>query len=154
MLGVALGLIALLWLLFSYTRLGIWIRATMENPQMARSLGIDTLRIYSLTFGIGAFLAGIAGGLYALTATIEPTFGRSYTPVAFITVVVGGGADVIAGLLSSVLTLAAVKSIFTNQFNILIGHVSMLLAAFLIIRFMPAGISEYLNKLRISRLQR
>ena len=61
----------------------------MENPKMAKALGVNINRIYALTFGLGAGLAGIAGGLFALTATIGPFYGQSYTPQAFITVVVG-----------------------------------------------------------------
>ena len=149
MLGIALITIAGLWALFRYTRFGVHARATMENPRMARALGVDTERIYALTFGLGAALAGFAGGLLALTANIGPFYGMSYTPQAFITVVVGGGADVITGLLASVLTLGAAKTVFVNQFNILLGHVAMLVLAFVIIRLMPAGISEWIERRRV-----
>ena len=150
MLGIALITIAGLWALFRYTRFGVHARATMQNPRMARALGVDTDRIYALTFGLGAALAGLAGGLLALTANIGPFYGMSYTPQAFITVVVGGGADVITGLLASVLSLGAAKTIFMNQFNILLGHVAMLVLAFVIIRLMPAGISEWIERRRVS----
>ena len=149
MLGIALIAIAGLWALFRYTRFGVHARATMQNPRMARALGVDTDRIYALTFGLGAALAGLAGGLLALTANIGPFYGMSYTPQAFITVVVGGGADVITGLLASVLSLGAAKTIFMNQFNILLGHVAMLVLAFVIIRLMPAGISEWIERQRV-----
>ena len=150
MLGIALITIAGLWALFRYTRFGVHARATMQNPRMARALGVDTDRIYALTFGLGAALAGLAGGLLALTANIGPFYGMSYTPQAFITVVVGGGADVITGLLASVFSLGAAKTIFMNQFNILLGHVAMLVLAFVIIRLMPAGISEWIERRRVS----
>ncbi len=149
MLGIALITIAGLWALFRYTRFGVHARATMQNPRMARALGVDTDRIYALTFGLGAALAGLAGGLLALTANIGPFYGMSYTPQAFITVVVGGGADVITGLLASVFSLGAAKTIFMNQFNILLGHVAMLVLAFVIIRLMPAGISEWIERRRV-----
>ena len=64
--------------------------------------------------------------------------------------VVGGGADVITGLLASVFSLGAAKTIFMNQFNILLGHVAMLVLAFVIIRLMPAGISEWIERRRVS----
>ena len=150
MLAIALITIAGLWALFRYTRFGVHARATMENPRMALALGVDTARIYALTFGLGAALAGFAGGLLALTANIGPFYGMSYTPQAFITVVVGGGADVITGLLASVLSLGLAKTIFVNQFNILLGHVAMLVLAFVIIRLMPAGISEWIERRRTS----
>lgn len=147
--AAALGLIAGLWLLLNYTRFGLRARATMENPRMARALGVDTARIYSLSFGLGTLLAGVAGGLIALTASIGPFYGQSYTPQAFVTVVVGGSAEIVTGLLASVLSLGLVKTVFTSQFNILLGHVAMLVVAFVIIRFMPAGISDWIEKRQI-----
>ena len=144
----ALALIAATWVLFHYTPFGVRARATMENPRMARALGVDTQRIYALTFGLGTALAGIAGGLLALTATVGPFYGQSYTPQAFITVVVGGAANIFSGLVASVLSLAAVKTAFIAHFNILIGHVAMLGLAIVIIRLMPAGISDWLERRR------
>ena len=60
--SVSLGLVASYGRLFQYMRLAIYARATMENAEMAEALGIKTARIYSLTFGLGAALGGIAGG--------------------------------------------------------------------------------------------
>ncbi len=148
MFAAAALLIAAVWLVFSYTPFGVKARGTMERPEMARALGVNTQRIYAITFGIGTFLGGIAGGLFALTASIGPFIGQNYTAQAFITVVVGGAADIFTGLLSSVLTLGFVKTLFTNQFNILIGHVAMLVMALLIIRLMPAGISDWIERRR------
>ena len=151
---VALTLLAGLWLLFTRTRFGVHARATMENPEIARVMGIDTSRLYMLTFGLGTGLAGFAGGLLALTSTIGPFFGRGYTPQAFITVVVGGGADIFVGALVSVLSLGAVRTGFTEHFNILIGNVAMLLFAFLVVLFMPAGVSDWIEKRRNVRTRK
>lgn len=139
-----------LWYILTRTRFGVRSRATMENPEIARALGVNTSHIYSLMFGLGSALAGFSGGLLALTASIGPYFGQSYTPQAFITVVVGGSADILLGLASSVLSLALVKSAFTSQFNILFGNVAMLMAAFLFIWLMPSGISTWLVERRMS----
>ena len=118
---------------------------------MAHALGINVDKIYMLTFGLGAALAGVAGSLFALQAPIEPTFGRNYTPIAFITVVVGGSADIVNGLIASALSLSAIRAIFTTQFNILIGYVAMLVAAFVLIRFIPNGLLISWRSLRIRR---
>ena len=134
------------WSIFNWTHFGLQARATMENPKMAKALGVNTKRIYALTFGLGAGLAGIAGGLFALTATIGPFYGSSYTPQAFITVVVGGIANIFSGLIASAFSLAAVKTAFVFQYNILIGHVSMLIIAIISIRMMPEGISHWLEQ--------
>ena len=151
MFAIAFVIIGGVWALLHFTKFGTEARATMENPQMAHALGINVDKIYMLTFGIGAALAGVAGSLFALQAPIEPTFGRNYTPIAFITVVVGGSADIINGLIASALSLSAIRAIFTTQFNILIGYVAMLVAAFVLIRFIPNGLSDFLESLRIRR---
>jgi branched-subunit amino acid ABC-type transport system permease component len=139
------------WALLRFTKFGVEARATMENPQMALALGINVDKIYMLTFGLGAALAGVAGSLFALQAPIEPTFGRNYTPIAFITVVVGGSADIVTGLIASALSLSAIRAIFTTQFNILIGYVAMLVAAFVLIRFIPNGLSDLVESIRVRR---
>ncbi len=147
--GIGLAMIAVVWALFKFTRYGLHARATMQDPNMARSLGVNVGHIYALTFGLGTMLAGLAGGLLALTSTIGPFYGQSYTPQAFITVIVGGGAELVSGLLASALSLGLVKTIVTNQFNILLGQVAMLVFAFVVIRMMPSGISDWIERRRL-----
>ncbi len=144
-----LAIILAVWTLFRFTRFGLHARATMQDPAMAQALGVDAGRIYALSFGLGTGLAGLAGGLLALTSTIGPYYGQSYTPQAFITVVVGGGAELISGLLASALSLAAVKTVVTSQYNILLGQVAMLVFAFVAIRLMPSGISGWIARRRV-----
>ena len=151
--AVSLAMLAGLYCLFHYTRFGLDARATMERPEMARALGINVTWIYMATFAIGCFLAGIAGALFALTAPVEPTFGRAFTPIAFIVVVVAGSTHLLGGLVAAVLTLALVKTLFTAEFNILMGYVAMLVAAFLVIRLAPSGLAD-LAGLSFSRLRR
>lgn len=150
---VAVGLLALLWVVLAHTKWGVRARATIENAEMASALGINTARTYALTFALGAAMAGVAGGLFAALSEITPSFGGNYTPLAFITVVVGGGANVITGLLTSVLSLGGVRTLVTNQFSVLLGYVAMLVAALVIIRFMPAGISDYLERRKLRALR-
>jgi branched-subunit amino acid ABC-type transport system permease component len=148
MFVVAFAITGAVWALLRFTKFGVESRATMENPQIAHALGINIDRIYMTTFGLGAALAGLAGSLFALQAPIEPTFGRNYTPIAFITVVIGGSSDIVIGLLASALSLSAIRAIFTTQFNILIGYVAMLVAAFVLIRLIPNGLSDFLEAIR------
>ncbi|MDD9993849.1 MAG: hypothetical protein OXP75_18785 [Rhodospirillales bacterium] len=147
--GSALAIVATVWAVFTFTKFGTHARATMEDPDMADALGVNTRNIYVLTFGIGAAMGGIAGGMFALTATISPFFGINYTPLAFITVVVGGGANVITGLLSSVMALAGVQTAVNNLVNVYVGYVAMMGAAFFILLLLPRGISEYLERRKI-----
>jgi urea transport system permease protein len=151
--AVSLGLVAAVWALFAFTAFGAHARATMENPEMAEALGIETRKIYSLTFGLGAALGGVAGGMFALTAAISPFFGNEYTPLAFITVVIGGSANIISGLIASALYLAGVQTVATNVFNQYFGYVLMMGAAFIILLMMPRGFSEYFERSKVRRLK-
>ena len=144
--AIAVCIIAGLWALFRFTTFGLQARATMSNVEMARALGIDTARIYMLTFGLGSFLAGAAGALFSMTAPVQPSFGSSYTPIAFIVVVVAGSRNIIVGLTLAALMLALVKTAVTINLNILGGYVAMLAAALLVIRFSPNGITEWLQR--------
>ena len=148
MFFISILLIFVILFLLKYTTFGTKARATMENPNMANSLGINTSRVYAYTFGFGSALAGIAGGMFALTASITPFFGAAYTAKAFVTVVVGGGASLVSGLLASVLTLGGIQTLFTNTFSVYIGFVSIIVAAFIILIFLPTGISGYFEKIK------
>jgi branched-subunit amino acid ABC-type transport system permease component len=140
--AIALLMIVALYTLFRFTRFGVQARATMSNAEMARALGTRTNSIYMATFGLGSFLAGLSGGLFSLTAPVQPTFGAAYTPIAFIVVVVAGSRNIFVGLVLSVLILAFIKTVFTINANILTGYVAMLLAALLVLRATPNGLSD------------
>ncbi|MCW5623259.1 MAG: branched-chain amino acid ABC transporter permease [Burkholderiales bacterium] len=152
--GVAVALVLLVWVVFRYTRFGVLARATMENPGMADALGVSTTVVYTATFGLGSFLGGVAGGMFALTATISPFFGGNYTPLAFITIVVGGAANPVTGLITSVLALAGVQTIVNNVFNVYIGYVAIFATAIVILLLLPRGISDYLERRKLRALRR
>ena len=76
--------------IFRYTKAGLLVRATSQNRDMARALGVNTRRVDALTFAFGSGLAGIAGyGLY-LIASVSPQMGQGYIVDSFLVVVVGG----------------------------------------------------------------
>lgn len=79
-----------LFAFLKYTTTGKQIRAVSQNPVGAEVVGINTKRIYILTYGIGTALAGIAGALLTGFYTIFPTAGASFGFRALIVVVVGG----------------------------------------------------------------
>ena len=72
----ALAVLVGLYLAFNKTRFGVLARATIQLPQMAEALGVDTKFVYSITFALGAALAGLAGGLYAPTMTHRADHGQ------------------------------------------------------------------------------
>lgn len=139
---VALGLLAALYLVYKYTKYGRHARATMQDEETARSLGVDTDRIYMVTFFIGSFVAGVAGGLFAPIISIVPTLGQSYIVEAFVTVIVAG-PSVILGTLASAFSLSLVNAPASQLVGAFAGRVALLIAAILIIRVLPQGISGY-----------
>jgi branched-chain amino acid transport system permease protein len=149
--AVALGLVVGVWALFNHTGFGTRARATMEDPTMADSLGINTRRIYALTFGLGSALGGVSGAMFALSSTISPFFGANYTPMAFITVVVGGAANLITGLVGSVALLAGVQTVVNNLVSVYIGYVAMIAVTLAVLLILPTGLSEYFERLKVKR---
>jgi branched-chain amino acid transport system permease protein len=145
---MAVFVVLALWFYLYKIRIGVFTRATMQKHDMAQSLGIDTHRIGSVTFAIGAGLAGLTGALYAPTTTIVPLMGTTFTAMAFITVVVGGGANPIIGALGSSTVLSFIATPLSSMFGTFIGRIGLLIAALVIIRFLPAGISGYLRDLK------
>jgi branched-subunit amino acid ABC-type transport system permease component len=139
-------LIAGLWLLYNHTTFGLQARAAMQNAAMARALGVDTGRIYMLTFSLGAGLAGFSGALFAPTVSIAPFMGQQFVAPAFITVVVGGATNVIAGAVGSSLLLSLVKTPVGFFLGAFLGTVALLLAALIIIRLLPDGISAAIQR--------
>lgn len=136
-------LILFLYLLFKYTRFGLLARATIQVPHMANALGVNTGVIYSLTFAVGAGLAGLAGALYAPTMTLVPTMGSSFVVDAFVTVVVGG-ADIFLGTAPAAAVLSIMKAGLTSWKGQLFGHIGMLLTVIVVIRVLPNGISGWI----------
>jgi urea ABC transporter permease protein UrtB len=152
--AIALTAIFASWWAFYRTKLGVRTRATMQNPDMARALGVDTRNIYMLTFGAGSALAGLTGALYAPTTTIVPLMGTQFVDVAFITVVIGGGANPVIGALSSAALLAGISTPLSSIFGTFFGRIGLLITALVVIRFLPRGISGYLQDLRYRRMAR
>jgi branched-chain amino acid transport system permease protein len=87
---VALLLAGALYLFLDQTRTGRAIRATAQNLTAARLYGVNPRRIYSLTFGLGAALAGAAGGLYGVVSQITPYIGITLTAKSFVIAILGG----------------------------------------------------------------
>jgi branched-subunit amino acid ABC-type transport system permease component len=145
---IALSFLMLLalWALYNLTGFGLKARAAMQNAAMAKALGVDTDRIYLLTFGLGAGLAGFSGALFAPTVSIAPFMGQQFVAPAFITVVVGGAANVIAGAIGSSLLLSLIKTPVGFLAGAFLGTVALLLAALIIIRLMPDGISAVIQR--------
>lgn len=88
--AVAIGLTIAMWLFLLHSRIGRGIRASAQNLVAARLYGVDPKRIYALTFGIGAALAGVTGGLYGTVSQINPYIGGPLTAKSFAIAIIGG----------------------------------------------------------------
>ncbi|TMD21235.1 MAG: branched-chain amino acid ABC transporter permease [Chloroflexi bacterium] len=101
-LGIALVMAAVLAILLSRTRVGLAIQAVGSDRDAAQLVGIDLRHAYAVTFGLGAAVAGVAGGMIAMIQAITPTAGEPYTLQAFVVVILGGlgrvSATVVGGL--------------------------------------------------------
>lgn len=139
-----------LYILFTQTEFGIKARATIDDPETARAMGVDTDRMYAVTFGLGSALAGAAGALAAPTLSITPDQGSVFLLEAFVAVVVGG-PSVIIGTLSAAGLLGFFHALFSNLYGTFIGQMAMLIVAIIALRVLPDGITGYVEKLRERR---
>jgi branched-subunit amino acid ABC-type transport system permease component len=128
------------WLVLRYTRLGLIARGTMQNAGMAAALGTNPSAVYAVTFAIGAALTGLAGGLLAPLSGVVPTIGAAYIAKAFITVISGGAAILSGTAIASVL-LGTINTVATFAFTSVLGEVALLVAAVVLLRLLPQGIT-------------
>ena len=78
LIAVSILVVVLLWWLYNRTRFGLQARAVMQNAAMAKALGVNSGLIYTLTFSLGAGLAGFSGALLAPTTSIMPFMGQQF----------------------------------------------------------------------------
>jgi branched-chain amino acid transport system permease protein len=86
----------------SRTFLGMAIRASSQDIRAAELMGINTNRVYAITFGIAVALAGIAGVFLGLTYPFSPTTGATYLIIAFGTIIIGGLGSMLGTLVGGV----------------------------------------------------
>lgn len=100
-LGAAIALS--LWLCIERTRFGAQIRASVDNRRMARSVGINTDRLFSLTFALGSGLAALGGGVGAEILAIHPGYAIEHLVYFLIVVTVGGMGSIRGPFLAALL---------------------------------------------------
>lgn len=140
---VAAALLFLMLAVLRSTRSGLIARGTMQHADMAASLGYNPDRIYMLTFACGSALSGLAGAVLAPLVGLVPTSGGAYIAKAFITVIAGGPA-LIAGLASSAGVFGLINQIFSFAVSPVVGEVALLVAAVVLLRLLPRGITDRL----------
>jgi branched-chain amino acid transport system permease protein len=90
MIGMAVAIGIVLWLVMEKTRMGAAVRATVDDAEMARGVGIDTNRISMFIFALGAFLAALGGVVGGAFLGIYPGLDFEMLPLAFAVVIIGG----------------------------------------------------------------
>ncbi len=88
LVGVAVAV--LLWVLVTRTRLGMRIRAGASNRTMVSALGVNIRLLYTLVFGLGAALAGLAGAMAGPIYSVQPGMGEAILIQVFVVIVIGG----------------------------------------------------------------
>ena len=140
LIAITLVVTALGFLALAKTRWGLIARGTMRNPDIASTLGIDPIKVYTVTFAVGAALSGLAGGLLAPISGVIPYMGATYVARAFVTVISGGSA-LILGTVSAATLFGPLEAVFSLLATPVIGQAALLIAAIVLLRVMPQGIS-------------
>ncbi len=99
----SLTVCVLVWLLMTRTRVGMIVRASTENPDLARALGINVGRWVSPVFGFGVALAGLAGVLAAPFRAITAEMGSDFIIILFAVVVIGGLGSIVGAVVAGFL---------------------------------------------------
>jgi branched-chain amino acid transport system permease protein len=113
LVGLTVVILALVWLLLNKTNIGMIIRAGTRDAEMVKILGINMPLMFTLVFGIGSLMAGLAGALAAPIYAIQPNLASEWIVLTFVIVIVGGigsfwGAIVgglLIGIISSLMSL-------------------------------------------------
>ena len=98
---IALVVAVALWLLLDRTRLGAMIRAGVDDPVMARMVGIRVTRLFTIVFALGAGLAGFAGMIGAPILSVYPGLDNDMLPLALVVVILGGTGSLPGSLAGS-----------------------------------------------------
>ena len=118
-----------LWLLLKHTRLGMIIRAGIDDREMVSALGINIQRIFAIVFGLGALLAGLAGVIGGSSLSIAPGDDGLYLLYSLIVVIVGGMGSIAGAALGALLVglIEQYGLAYAPTYSILITFAMMIL---------------------------
>jgi branched-chain amino acid transport system permease protein len=138
LVGVAVAAAIVLYILIDRTRLGAMIRAGVDDPQMARAVGIPVSRLFTTVFCLGAGIAGAAGVLGGPILSAYPGLDGDMLPLALIVVILGG----IGSLLGAFIGSFIIGFIYTFGPVLLpdLAYVILFLPMIFVIAFRPQGL--------------
>jgi len=138
-IGFALAVVLLTWLLLNRTRLGLNVRAVTQNRNMAACCGVSTGRVDMLAFGLGSGIAGLGGVALSQVGNVGPDLGQSYIIDSFLVVVLGGVGQ-LAGSLWAAFGLGIVNKLLEPQIGAVLGKILILALIILFIQKRPQGL--------------
>jgi branched-chain amino acid transport system permease protein len=134
---VAVALLALYIALYR-TRIGMIVRAGIEDSGMVDALGIDVYKVFMLVFGIGAMAAGFAGIVNAPVVSIAPDVGEAILVQTFVVVVIGGVGSFPGAILGGLIAGEIIS--ITSMFNPGYSYVMLFIAMTLVLVLRPYGL--------------
>jgi urea transport system permease protein len=134
--GLVLALVALL---IGRTRLGLFVRGVTQNRRMASCVGIDTARIDTYAFGLGAGIAGMAGCALSQIGNVGPDLGQSYIVDSFMVVVVGGVGQ-LSGAVVAGLGLGVLSKLLEGWSGAVLAKIMVLVLIVVFIQKRPQGL--------------
>jgi branched-chain amino acid transport system permease protein len=139
MMGVALLMLAALWLLLTRSRIGLVIRAALTHPGMVEALGHNVPRVFMWVFGGGCALAGLAGVLGGNAFVTEPGMAMAVGGIIFVVVVVGGIGSLGGAFLASL--LIGLMQTFAVGLDVSVAPILPYLLLVLMLIFRPRGLA-------------
>ena len=137
--GFAVGVLFLVYLLLSKTRLGLYIRGVTQNRNMAACVGVPTARIDTWAFGLGSGIAGLAGCALSQLGNVGPDLGQAYIVDSFL-VVVFGGVGQLAGTVYAALVLGFANKLLESWSGAVLAKIALLVFIIFFIQRRPQGL--------------
>ena len=138
LLGIVAVALLLLYIVLYRTRVGMIVRAGIEDSVMVDVLGIDVYKVFMLVFGIGAMAAGFAGIANAPVVAISPDIGESILVQTFVVVVIGGVGSFPGAVLGGLIAGEIIS--ITSMFNPGYAYVMLFAAMTLVLVIRPYGL--------------
>ncbi|AVO41885.1 branched-chain amino acid ABC transporter permease [Simplicispira suum] len=138
LLGIISVALLALYLLLYRTRLGMIVRAGIEDSVMVDSLGINVYKIFMVVFGIGAMAAGFAGIVNAPVVSIAPDVGEAILVQTFVVVVIGGVGSFPGAVLGGLIAGELIS--LTSMVNPAYSYVMLFVVMTLVLVFRPRGL--------------
>jgi urea transport system permease protein len=135
----SLFVVLAVWLILNKTRLGLFVRAVMQNRRMADCVGVSTAKIDMMTFGLGSGIAGLGGVALSQLGNVGPDLGQSYIVDSFMVVVLGGVGQ-LAGTVIAAFGLGEVNKFLEPFAGAVMAKIFILIFIIVFIQRRPQGL--------------